>query len=225
MWVPGSVLSAPALLLAGAAASAHCAAMCGALSIHHQRAAGAMPAQAALLWIYGGRLAGYTAFGAIAGAAGQALVRHLPGTATGYALQLLAAATLVLIGLRMVFRRNSLPACCAPPPRRFLGLPLALQLFGRGLLWAAVPCGLLYSVLFLAALSGSGGSGSLLTAAFALGGTPLLALVGWSGSRSTAPAVDAGRAGWILVAWGGLGLFALLFLHAAFPTAAWCLGT
>ena len=39
IWLPGSLLTAPALLLAGAAASVHCVAMCGALSAHQTRAA------------------------------------------------------------------------------------------------------------------------------------------------------------------------------------------
>ncbi|MDR3415179.1 MAG: sulfite exporter TauE/SafE family protein [Nevskia sp.] len=226
MWVPGSVLGAPALLIAGTAASAHCAAMCGALSIHHMRAAEGIPARRALLLVHGGRMTGYALLGALAGALGQSLLRYLPGVGIGYALQILAASTLILIGLRMLLGRTSpTPACCARAPRRLGRWPLTAQLFARGLLWAAVPCGLLYSVLFLAALSGSTGGGGLLTAAFALGGTPLLALVGWSGARGTPTALRGPRAGWILVACGALGLCALLWFHAASAGGAWCIET
>ena len=44
MWIPGSTLGAPALFLAGTASSLHCGLMCGALGVHHVRAAGTLRA-------------------------------------------------------------------------------------------------------------------------------------------------------------------------------------
>lgn len=214
--LPVTVLGAPALLLAGAAASVHCVAMCGALSAQQARAAGALPIGRALALLHGGRLLGYAALGAVAGRIGQQLLRHLPDPALGRLLQLLAAALLVAIGAALLLRPAAGAACCRPSlqaPRR--GAAVALLL--RGVAWAALPCGLLYSVLLLAALSGRALDGALLAGAFALGGTPLLALVGWR-SRALWP---RRRSGWWLVAIGLLSLAATVFVPSD-PLRSWC---
>ncbi len=214
--LPIAVLSAPALLLAGTAASVHCVAMCGALSAQQSRAAGELPMLKALALLHGGRVLGYAALGALAGGIGQGLLRHLPDPSFGRALQMLAAALLIVIGTRLLLQKPALAACCIPAVQaRRTVAPLGVLL--RGFAWAAVPCGLLYSVLLLAALSGSPFDGALLAGAFALGGTPLLAVVGWR-SRTAAP---RRRAGWWLIAIGLLSLATTVFM----PSDAlrnWC---
>ena len=214
--LPVAVLSAPALLIAGTAASVHCVAMCGALSAQQSRAAGGMPMAKALLLLHGGRVLGYAALGALAGGIGQGLLRHLPDPSLGRALQMLAAALLVAIGARLLLQKPALPACCLPTVRlRTAASPFGVLL--RGLAWAAVPCGLLYSVLLLAALSGRPFDGGLLAGAFALGGTPLLAVVGWR-SRAGWP---RRRAGWWLITIGLLSLAATVLLHSD-ALRNWC---
>ncbi len=221
MWIPGSVLSAPALFLAGSAASVHCALMCGAVSAHHARAARPLPLTQSLAWIHCGRVLGYAAFGVLAGAAGQAIVLHLPNASTGRLLQGGAALVLVLIGLRMVVSPRLAPACCQIPTKQpFKHWPLRLELLIRGLLWAAIPCGLLYSVLLLCALSGDFVTGGLLAGAFALGGAPLLAIVGWRGARGGS-ALSRQGTGWWLIALGLAGLAAILVMPSIGGTA-WC---
>ncbi|MBL6751959.1 MAG: sulfite exporter TauE/SafE family protein [Nevskia sp.] len=221
MWVPGSLLTAPALFLAGMTASVHCTLMCGGLSIHHARAAPAERLAQALALTHGGRLLGYAALGAAAGAAGQGILRHLPAPALGRTLQVLAAAGIIAIGAQMALARRPAAACCrVAEPRGPRRRAPALRSFGRGLLWAAVPCGLLYSVLGLAAVSGDAASGALLAGAFGLGGSPLLAAAGWGGARRTQPLHRLRATGWGLMGLGAAGLAAIVLLHAAGP--AWC---
>ena len=213
---PIAVLGAPALLLAGTAASVHCVAMCGALSAQQSRAAGDLPMATALLLLHGGRVLGYSLLGAVAGGIGQGLLRHLPDPSFGRALQMLAALLLVVIGIRLLVRKPALPACCRPAARA-VATPSPSGLLLRGIAWAAVPCGLLYSVLLLAALSGHPFDGALLAGAFALGGTPLLALVGWR-SRAAWP---QRRTGWWLIAIGLLSLTATVLVPAD-ALHSWC---
>ncbi len=221
MWIPGSVLTAPAMVLAGTAAGVHCVAMCGALGTHHIRAGSGMRAPVALAWLHGGRVLGYGALGGLFGALGQSLLRHLPDPVNGAVLQAVADVALIGVGAQLILSRRSTATCCQVPARgRFSGLPQWLNLFSRGLLWALLPCGLLYSVLLLAALSGSTASGAMLAAAFALGGTPLLAAVAWRGARGNL-AMRPQAGGWWLVGLGALGLAAIVVLpHAGLP--GWC---
>jgi sulfite exporter TauE/SafE len=222
MWLPGTVLGAPALLLAGTAAGVHCAVMCGALGVHHLRASAGLPAPVALAWLHLGRVLGYGTLGALSGALGQSLLRLLPDPRAGAVLQIVADAALIGVGVQLLLAHRRRPAACCPAPSqgRVPGLPGWLNLLIRGLLWAVLPCGLLYSVLLLAALSGSAVDGGLLAAAFALGGAPLLATVAWRGARNTsAPRYQL--AGWWLIGIGLVGLAAILVLpHTGVP--GWC---
>lgn len=222
MWLPWSTLSVPALLLAGAAAGIHCTAMCGALGTHHLRSRRGLPAAQALAWLHLGRVLGYGALGAAVGAVGQSLFRHLPDPALGTLVQAVADLALIGVGAQLLAARKPAAACCqVPVPQKSprIELPPSLSLLGRGLAWAALPCGLLYSVLMLAALSGSAASGGLLAGAFALGGTPLLAVVAWRGARRVSP--GSRLAGWWLIGLGLLGLTAILVLpHTGL--SGWC---
>lgn len=210
-----AVLSVPALLLAGGAASIHCVAMCGAVSARQAQAAPHLPPLQALALLHAGRVFGYALLGALAGAIGQALLRHLPDPSFGRTLQALAAVLLIVAGVRRL-QTPTMPICCRsasprPPSRSSVLMVL------RGSAWAAVPCGLLYSVLLLAALSGTPADGALLTGAFALGGTPLLALVGWR-SRRRWPHRHAGA--WLIAI--GVLSFATTVLIPSDPLRSWC---
>jgi hypothetical protein len=223
IWIPGGLLTAPALFLAGAAASVHCAVMCGALSVHHARSAPELSAREALLWTHGGRVAGYAAMGSIAGAAGQAVLRHLPAVELGRGVQMMAALALVAVGIWLLLRRpRSSPACCRIPGAQATAhWPVRMRLLARGLLWALLPCGLLYAVLLLSAMSASAVSGAMLTAAFALGGSPLLALIGWSGRHRPAAELANRAAGLWLIGLGAIGVIAPIVFGSG-GVIAWC---
>jgi uncharacterized protein len=134
---------------------------------------GAPPGPRALGWLHLGRVLGYTVLGAVAGALGAHLLPWLPMERIGIWVQWLAALVLVLLGVSYLAR----PAAgCAV--QRLNGEDArtgALQGLRRGLIWALLPCGALYALLFLAAASGSALTGALLLAAFGLGTVPLLA--------------------------------------------------
>jgi hypothetical protein len=95
-----------------------------------------------------------------------------------------------------------------------------------GLVWALLPCGLLYSAVMLAALSDGVWQGAQVMAAFALGGALALSLVPWvwrrwhRSPRSMGPWGDWGvrLAGFSLALSSG----AALWLGLVHNQAPWC---
>jgi hypothetical protein len=65
-----------------------------------------------------------------------------------------------------------------PVTRRFLPVRGVAQALPLGIVWGWLPCGLVYSVLTLALLSGSAARGALTMLAFGLGTLPNLMLAG-----------------------------------------------
>jgi sulfite exporter TauE/SafE len=166
-------LTMPALFAAGLAASPHCALMCGPLNAAQLQTRGDLNWREAQLLANGGRIFGYATLGALAGGVGSLLLPSLPAVQTGPWIQALAALLLIVAGLRHLRQPKSKPACCLRVPR--LGrLPLRLRLFAQGMLWAALPCAILYGIVLLAAFSASAAYGAFLMAAFGLGTSPLL---------------------------------------------------
>jgi len=214
-------LTAPAFLIAGLATSPHCALMCGAVSATHLQTRGALTAAHAQLVVNLGRVSGYALLGALAAGAGSWLLPRLPGEAIGRWLQLGAALAMILVGALQMRARAARPACCAQPPLRFALGPVPVRLFLQGLLWAALPCGVLYGVLLLASFSGTAAQGALLAGAFGLGTTPLLwasgALVGTLGRRRTALRSAAGLALMLI----GAAMTIAIAVHGADPLG-WC---
>jgi hypothetical protein len=168
-------LSASALFAAGLAASPHCALMCGALNAAQMRARGDLPWREAQLILQCGRVTGYAVLGAVAGGLGGTLLAALPQPGVGRFVQASAALLLILAGLLQLKGVSASPrTCCTKPDLRFAAWPLRPRLFLQGLIWAALPCGILYGVLLLASFAGTAASGALLMTAFGLGTLPLL---------------------------------------------------
>jgi sulfite exporter TauE/SafE len=63
-----------------------------------------------------------------------------------------------------------------------LPLDSPLKLLAMGALWGALPCGMVYSVLLTAMLSGSALSGAAVMLAFGLGTLPMLLAMGVAGA-------------------------------------------
>jgi sulfite exporter TauE/SafE len=96
-----------------------------------------------------------------------------------------------------------------------------------GLVWGLVPCGLIYSILPLAFLSGDGVSGGLLMLAFGLGTLPNLLLIsGFSarlaawGHQTWARYMAAG----LMIFTGLFGLYRALTLPDALLRGGFCIG-
>ena len=173
-------LTAPALFVAGTTTSLHCALMCGAINAAQLRGHGPVPLPEAVALVHGARVLGYALLGALAGALGGRLALWLPEGVAGAGLQALAALALVVAGVQQLRARRP-PARAGGCARRHAPLtrgPVRLRLLAQGLLWALLPCGILYTVLLLAALTTSAFAGFALLGAFGLGTLPLMGLTG-----------------------------------------------
>lgn len=178
-----------AVFLIGLLGGVHCVGMCGgivsALSLHSPRQGAALPLH---LTYNLGRISSYAAAGALLGAIGGMgllLNRLLP---IQMALYVAANGMLVAMGLYLLGMTRLLAGLervgqkfwmrLQPHTRRFLPPRSLPQAYALGLLWGWLPCGLVYSVLATALLSGSAARGATTMLAFGLGTLPNLLLAG-----------------------------------------------
>lgn len=218
-------LAATALLM-GLAGGPHCIAMCGAACAGISQTAGERKTSA--LWLFqAGRLASYSTLGAVAAASMQGLGWLTTQTAALRPVWTLFHVAVMMMGLMLALLARQ-PVWLDNTARRLWsrvrafhaawgqGAPLAI-----GVCWAFMPCGLLYSALLVATLSGGALDGALAMALFALGSSVSLLIGPWlllrlrSGGRGDWGIRLAGLAlattsGWAL--WMGL-------VHNAAP---WC---
>lgn len=222
-----SIALALSALLMGLAGGPHCIAMCGAACAGLTRAGRGSPARS--MWAFhAGRLAGYSAAGAAAALTVQSLgwltsnLSALRPVWTIFHLAVLAwGLMLVTLARQPMWVSNagrSVWARVRPVATARGGV------FATGVLWALMPCGLLYSALLVASLSGGPLEGAVSMALFALGSGVSLAL---------APALLARLAQWgnrFREDWGTRVAGALLVLVAAWALwmdlshriAIWC---
>jgi len=165
----------------------HCAGMCGgfvgALQLHRPPQ---VSAARLALGYHTGRLASYTAAGALVGAVGGALYSAdlLP-----VQLGLLIAGSLMLLAIgASLFGRASwlkrleplglgLWRVIAPYARRVYPPRSTLQALGAGLAWGWIPCGMVYAALPLALIAGGVLQGAAVMLAFGLGTLPNMVAV------------------------------------------------
>jgi sulfite exporter TauE/SafE len=227
------------VFLVGLAGSVHCIGMCGgivgALSaaqparrvvpiLPTSTAALALPAVAIdnlvrVLAYNGGRLASYAAAGAMAGGlAGSMadLVRFSAWQGVGYWL---ASLMLVALGLYLMDAWRGLRYVEAlggalwrrlqPALRPLLPMDSPYKALAAGILWGWLPCGMVYSMLVTALLSGSAVNGAAVMLAFGAGTLPMLLSLGLLGARlrqlAQRPAVRR-LCGLLVLAFGVLGL-------------------
>lgn len=181
----------------GAAGAPHCVSMCAApCTAVARRCAGAHGLRPALAGWHGGRLVAYTLAGAAVAAAAEVL--HGLAGATAWlrpVWSMLQVATLVLGAWLLVAGRLPAIATAIRPPTRapqrglaILQAPSSARGAWRragvvGLGWVALPCGLLYAALAVAALADGPLGGAAVMAAFALTSASGLALGPWLWSR------------------------------------------
>ena len=185
-------LALPAAFLAGFFGSTHCLGMCGAIVILFEQSRERGSWLRRLIYNVG-RLGFYVLLGVIAGAGGAILTRAT-GVGTGLmVLRLLAGLLVIAIGLNLLFNWSSIRFIeeaganlwrrVSPLARRVLPVTTLPKAFAAGLLWGALPCGLVYSAVALAATSGTIAGGGLTMLAFWIGTTPALLLAGTSAER------------------------------------------
>jgi sulfite exporter TauE/SafE len=178
-----------AVLLTGMLGGVHCAGMCGGIvaALSGQVPAGTRRWPLHLSYNLG-RITSYSVAGAAAGAIGSLgllLDGMLPVQLALYVLAnlLLIALGLYLAGISSALARLepigvALWRRVQPLTRRFLPASTVPRAFGLGVLWGWLPCGLVYSVLAMALLSGDALTGSAIMFAFGLGTLPNLMAAG-----------------------------------------------
>jgi uncharacterized protein len=159
-------------LLMGLAGGPHCVAMCGAACAGLVRLGSA--SQPHSLWAFhGGRLAGYSLAGAAAAYAVQGFAWLTTHSAALRPVWTLFHLAVLAWGLLLVAQARQ-PMWVSSAGRSVWSRvrPVAAArggVFATGALWAFMPCGLLYSALLVASLSGGPLEGALSMALFALG--------------------------------------------------------
>ncbi len=165
-----ATLAATALLM-GLAGGPHCTAMCGAACGGIVRL-GARPRVSP--WLFqAGRLGGYSFAGAAAAQAVEGIAWLSSSTAALRPVWTLFHVAVLGWGLMLVMLARQ-PEWVSNAGRSVWSRvrPLAGArggIFTAGALWALMPCGLLYSALLVASLSGSPAEGAISMALFAAG--------------------------------------------------------
>ncbi|SDM44019.1 sulfite exporter TauE/SafE family protein [Polaromonas sp. JS666] len=214
-------------LLMGLAGGPHCAVMCGAACGGLRRMDPKRRPQSPLLF-QAGRLVGYSAAGTAAAAAVQSLAWMAEHAAAFKPVWMLFHLAVLGWGLVLVVNASQ-PAWADRAGRSAwsrVGTVAASRggMFSVGMLWAFMPCSLLYSALLVASLGGGPLQGAFAMAAFALGSGVSL----WLAPRMLAGLRQAGNrlGGQLGVRAGGavLVLAALLGLWGDMThrIAQWC---
>lgn len=217
-------------LLMGLVGGPHCVAMCGAACAGIGQAAGARK-NSALLIFQLGRIAGYSILGGLAAASLQGLGwLTIQSAALRPVWSLFHVAALVL-GLVLLVQARQ-PVWLESTARRVWartrsfaaswggGAPLVL-----GVLWALLPCGLLYSALLVAALAGSAASGAMVMALFATGTSVTMVLGPWLWLRLHGAPGGKGSGQWgVRLAGAALAASSAwaLWMALAHNAAPWC---
>lgn len=183
-----------AAFVTGLLGSAHCFGMCAGLSGLFAVNVGiaSLRSQLPMAIAYNsGRILSYAFLGIVVAALGQTVVKAIPDIAAP--VRLASGLLIVIVGLQVAFGWRFLAPVenagariwtrIAPAAKGLLpvtSIPKALSL---GLLWGWLPCGLVYSVLLLAATTANAVHGGLVMLAFGLGTMPAMIMTGISASR------------------------------------------
>jgi len=225
-------------LLMGLAGGPHCLAMCGAACAGIGRAAQKQTGRqgtSAMLLFQLGRIIGYSALGALAATTMQGVGWLSTQSAMFRPLWTLLHIMAFMVGVLLLWRGEQpiwLEGFGRTIWRRVQALTAHLKLRNGGavllgLLWALMPCGLLYGALLVAALSNSPLEGAGVMALFALGSAVVLTIGPWVWLRLRGVPTMDGRSG----AWGvrlaGAALAAssgwALWMGLVEYQAPWCL--
>jgi len=213
-------------LLMGLAGGPHCIAMCGAACAGIGQAAGERRASA--MWLFQvGRVLGYSAMGALAAASMQGLGWMTVQSAALRPVWTLLHVAVLVVGLVLMVNAQQ-PIWLEQAGKRLWrvarSLVVSRGLSGTlvlGVVWTFLPCGLLYSALLVAGLSGRAVDGALVMGLFAVGTSVSMMLGPWLWLRFG----NNSNGGWG-VRLAGLALAAsagwALWMAYAHDQAPWC---
>lgn len=215
-----SAAALTAVFLVGLLGGAHCLGMCGgivtALTVQMPKQ---RPDWSLHLAYHAGRITTYTAAGALAGGLGATALRLEGILPVQILLYVVAQLMLVALGLYLLgvpryldaFERagRALWRRLQPAASALFPIRTAPRGYAVGLLWGLLPCGLVYSVLVTALVTGGVANGALAMLAFGAGTLPSLLAAG-----TVFPALQRIRrtqtvrraAGGIVIAFGLAGL-------------------
>jgi hypothetical protein len=178
-----------AALLAGLLGSAHCLGMCAGISglFAVNSSVVTMRSQLSMALTYNlGRVLSYALLGVIVGVFGSVIVKASPTIASS--VRILSGVVIILVGLKVAFDLRALNpiermgatlwARIAPVAQRLVPVTSLPRALGLGLVWGWLPCGLVYSVLLIAASSAAPIDGAMIMFAFGLGTMPAMVMTG-----------------------------------------------
>jgi sulfite exporter TauE/SafE len=213
-------------LLMGLAGGPHCIAMCGAACAGIGQAAG--PDKTLAMWTFqAGRVIGYAALGALAAASMQGFGWLTVQSAVLRPVWSMFHVAMAVLGLVLLWKAQQ-PVWMEQAGRKIWAGARGLALgHGRGAplivgaLWTFLPCGLLYSALLVAGLTGHAWEGAVVMALFALGTSVSMMLGPWLWLR-----LKGSGSGDLGVRLAGLALALsslwALWMAYAHNTAPWC---
>jgi sulfite exporter TauE/SafE len=211
-----------AIFLVGLLGGTHCVGMCGGIVGALSAQVGAdRPSLPIHLAYNAGRIFSYVVAGSVVGAIGGLGMAFGPVASVQLVFYVLANLMLVALGIYLMGFTRSLAMIerfghrlwrrIQPLTTRFLPVRGAAQALPLGMLWGWLPCGLVYSVLATALVTGSAARGALAMLAFGLGTLPNLLLAGvlFTRFRRFAQAPLARTISGLLVL--GFGLYGLFY--------------
>lgn len=216
-----------AAFLAGFLGSAHCLGMCAGISglFAVNANVATLRQQLPMAVVYNfGRVLTYVLLGVIVSSFGAALIGSKPALARP--ILLVTGAIIILIGLQVAFNWRLLSPIermggvlwqkIAPIANHLVPVTNLPRALGLGLLWGWLPCGLVYSVLLIAATSSTPVGGAATMLAFGIGTMPAMVMTGVGAAKLSA---ITRRRGTRL----GLGLLIVLLgvLTITMPVTAW----
>ncbi len=183
-----------AAFVTGFLGSAHCVGMCGGISGLFAVSASvtSLRSQMPKAITYNlGRLLSYAILGALVALLGKTTVGIIPKITAP--VRLASGILIILVGLQLAFGWRILAPLenagakvwkrIAPAAKGLVPVETVTQALGLGLIWGWLPCGLVYSVLLLAATTTETISGALVMIAFGLGTMPAMLATGMSASK------------------------------------------
>lgn len=183
-----------AAFVTGLLGSAHCFGMCAGISglFAVNASAASLRRDIPMAVTYNlGRVLSYAFLGAIVALLGQSVVDAIPDMAAP--VRLASGLLIVIVGLQVAFNwRVLLPVekagariwnRIAPAAKGLLPVTSMPKALGLGLLWGWLPCGLVYSVLLVAATTANPANGVAVMLSFGFGTMPAMIATGVSASK------------------------------------------
>jgi len=183
-----------AALITGVLGSAHCFGMCGGISglFAVNASVTSLRAQLPKAILYNlGRILSYAILGSLVALLGKTTVELIPKLAAP--VRLASGILIILVGLQLAFDWRILAPLektgaklwkrIAPAAKGLVPVETLTQALGLGIVWGWLPCGLVYSVLLLAATTTDMLGGALVMVAFGLGTMPAMLATGMSASK------------------------------------------